>query len=185
MILKLDDLGSKNGICTAAPVLDYLLSMKIKTAIGIIADRLDNSALKAYSKYIDANNDRGEHLFEIWHHGLTHTNNNPPDGAKREFDGTGYQFQKQHFNKADSIVKNLLGVQMHTFGSPYNAVDSNTSKVIYKNANYKVMLLDGKKTNTENGILHMNNRVNMEVATGVPNFEQFVIQYNIYVDKNE
>ncbi|RKR83707.1 peptidoglycan/xylan/chitin deacetylase (PgdA/CDA1 family) [Mucilaginibacter gracilis] len=183
VILKLDDLGSKNGTSNAAPVLDYLLDMKIKTAIGVIAVRLDSTALKAYSKYIAAKNDKNENIFEVWNHGFTHTNNNPPGGDKREFDGTGYQFQKQHFNTADSIVFKLLGVQMHTFGSPYNAVDSNTTRVIAENKNYKVVLLDGKKSGYERGILHMNNRVNMEVATGVPNFDQFVIQYNNLIGK--
>lgn len=134
---------------------------------------MDSSALKAYSKYIVAKNDRNEDTFEGWNPDLTHTNKNPPGGDKREFDGTGYQFQKQHFNTADSIVLRLLAVQMHTFGSPYNAVDSNPTRVIAENKNYKVVLLDGKKTGYERGILHMNNRVNMEIATGVPNFNQF------------
>jgi peptidoglycan/xylan/chitin deacetylase (PgdA/CDA1 family) len=183
VILKLDDLGSKNGKSSAAPILDYLIQMKIKTSIGVIAVKLDTSALVAYSKYINAKNDQNESLFEVWNHGLTHSKDNPPGGDKKEFQGTGYQFQKAHFNKADSIVTKLLKVKMHTFGAPYNALDSNTAKVVVENSTYKVILLDGKNSTYENGILHMNNAVNMEVATGVPNYDYFVTQYNKLVNK--
>jgi peptidoglycan/xylan/chitin deacetylase (PgdA/CDA1 family) len=174
--MKLDDLGSKNGVSTAAPVLDDLLSRKIKAALGVIANRLDKTAPQAYSKYLNATNNTEEKLFEIWHHGFDHSNNNPPNN-NREFDGTSYDFQSDHFNRADQLVLKLLGVQMHTFGSPYNAIDSNTKKVIDKNPNYKVFLLSRGKSETVNGILYMNNRVNMESATGKVNYDYFVTQY--------
>jgi peptidoglycan/xylan/chitin deacetylase (PgdA/CDA1 family) len=176
IIIKLDDLGSKNGVSTAAPVLDDLLNRKIKAALGVIANRLDKTAPQAYAKYLNATSNKGEKLFEIWHHGFDHSNNNPPNN-NREFDGTSYDFQSDHFNRADQLVLKLLGVQMHTFGSPYNAIDSNTKKMIGKNPNYKVFLLSGGKSETVNGVLYMNNRVNMESATGKVNYDYFVTQY--------
>jgi peptidoglycan/xylan/chitin deacetylase (PgdA/CDA1 family) len=176
IIIKLDDLGTKNGVCPAAPVLDILLKRKIKASIGVIALRLDSTALTTLKKYTDATNDNGEKLFEVWNHGYDHSNSNPP-ANNREFAGTGYGFQFTHFAFADERVKKLLGLQMHTFGSPYNATDSNTLKVVEKNKMYKVFLLNGGKSEFTNGVLFMNNRVNMESATGQVNYDFFVTQY--------
>lgn len=176
IILKLDDLGSKNGLSTAAPVLDLLLQRKIKVAIGVIASHLDGTAKQAYAKYINATNDKGEKLFEIWSHGYDHSNNNPPN-KNQEFNGTSYEFQLDHFNRADQLVKNVLGVQMHTFGAPYNASDSTFNKVISQNSNYKVFLLSNMKTKETNGVANFNNRVNMEISTGNVNYDNLVAEY--------
>jgi len=45
VILKLDDIGVKNGVCVAKPVMDYLLQKNIKASYGVIANRLDSTAL--------------------------------------------------------------------------------------------------------------------------------------------
>jgi len=176
VIIKLDDLGSKDGVTKAAPVLDLLLARKIKASFGVIAKNLDKTAPDVYAKYINAKNDKGEPLFEVWSHGYDHSNNNPPNNNP-EFKGTGYVFQDEHFNRADREVLNKLGVQMHTFGSPNNATDSNTLKVLALNKNYKVIMLDGSPSGLRNGILFMNNRLNMESATGQVNYDYFVTQY--------
>ena len=182
IILKLDDIGVKNGNSKAKPVFDDLLKRKIKVSCGVIAKNLDSTSPQFFAPYLSATNDKGEKLFEIWSHGWDHSNNNPPNNNK-EFDGTSYGFQLEHFNHADAYVKQLLGVQMHTFGSPYNASDSTFNKVISQNKNYKVFMLNGMKTPETNGVANFNNRVNMESSTGNVNFDYFVTQYQKLKDK--
>jgi len=72
IILKLDDLSVKNGICPCIPTFDYLMNKQIKAGFGAIANRFDNTTLNTLQPYLNANNENGEPLFEIWHHGLDH-----------------------------------------------------------------------------------------------------------------
>ena len=175
IILKLDDLSVKNGVCQFVPTLDFLMKKKIKAALGIIAIRNDSSASMTLNPYLSVKNAKGESLFEIWHHGLDH--------VRPEFLGTGYEFQKSHFEEADQLVKKLLGIQMHTFGTPYNNSDSVTNLVFIENPNYKVFLFGGKTTNDTNGILYLDNRVNIENGTGNPEFGYFKENYTKNKDK--
>jgi peptidoglycan/xylan/chitin deacetylase (PgdA/CDA1 family) len=175
IILKLDDLSVKKGICQFVPTLDYLIQNQIKAGLGIIANRNDSSAAKILNPYLNAKNAKGESLFEIWHHGLDH--------VRPEFMGTAYEYQKSHFEEADQLVKKLLGIQMHTFGTPYNNGDSVTNRVLIENPNYKVFLFGGKTTNEKNGILCLDNRVKIENGTGNPEFGYFEENYTKNKDK--
>ena len=170
IILKLDDLSVKNGVCQCAPVLDYLIQKKLKAGLGIIAIRNDETVLKTLTPYLKATNSNNEPLFEIWHHGLDH--------IRPEFQGTGYDYQKSHFDDADKLIKKLLGIQMHTFGSPYNATDSVTEKVFSENPNYKVFMFSSLKKHAKGDFLYLDHRVNMENGTGKPEFDYFVENYN-------
>lgn len=181
VFIKLDDLGSlKNK--NAATVLDSILSKKIKVSIGVIAKNLDNEATEDYAPYLKARDDRGEALFEVWHHGYDHSLKNPPKDNP-EFNGTSYEFQFDHFKLGDELVKKKLGVQMHTFGSPYNTADSNTVAVIYKNKAYKVFLLKGGASGYRDGILYLNNEVKMENGAGNVSYEYFLSQYQAQKEK--
>lgn len=170
IILKLDDFDSKNGESAATPALDYLMNKKIKVATGFIAIRCDESALSVYATYLNAKNDKAEPLFEVWHHGLDHIN--------PEFDGKDYEYQKGHFEQADQLIKNLLRLQMHAFGAPFNHNDATTNTVIAENPNYKVTLFNKPIPDSKTGILNLDNRVNMEIATGKPDYNAFVKNYN-------
>lgn len=89
IILKLDDLSVKNGVCAFTPTMDYLVQKQLKAGLGIIAGRNDRTALKTLRPYLQATNPKGEKLIEIWHHGLDH--------SKTEFKDSTYEVQKLHF----------------------------------------------------------------------------------------
>lgn len=182
IIIKLDDLGSRHGRSTAAPVIDILVQRKIKAGLGVIAAQLDSTAGAAYGKYLAATNTKGEKLFEIWNHGFDHSNNNPPNN-NMEFKGTGYGFQKDHLAKAQAQVKRLLGITMRTFGSPYNASDSVTNTVIQQQGDIKVFLFGSFKTDEIPGVKNYNNRVEMEITTGQVNYDHFLADYRKYKGK--
>ncbi|NCB07386.1 MAG: hypothetical protein EOM73_04410 [Bacteroidia bacterium] len=169
VILKLDDLSAENGVCRCIPTFDFLMNKQIKAGFGAIASRFDNTALNILKPYLDAKNVKGEPLFEIWHHGLDH--------VKPEFSGTTYEYQKSHFEEADKQIKQLLEIQMVSFGTPYNASDSVTNRVISENTNYKVFMFASQNPTRENGMLYINNRVNIEKGTGNPDYLFFIENY--------
>jgi peptidoglycan/xylan/chitin deacetylase (PgdA/CDA1 family) len=134
----------------------------LKAALGAIADGLDSTTLKTLRPYLEAKNSVGDNLFEIWNHGLDH--------IRPEFQGTDYTYQKTHFDLADEKIKRIIGVQMHTFGTPFNGSDTNTNKVVAQNENYKVFLFSRVVPKIKSGILYLDHRTNMEDGTGNPEF---------------
>ena len=154
IILKLDDISVKNGVCQCSSVMDYLVQKQLKAGFGIISNKNDYTVLSTLNPYLKAINSRNEPLFEIWHHGFDH--------IKPEFQGTGYDYQKSHFEEADQQIKKLLGIQMCTFGTPFNASDSVTNIVISENPDYKVFMYSSIKPQQSNRILYLDHRVSME-----------------------
>ena len=124
---------------------------------------------------MNAVNAAGDTLLELWHHGYDHSRN--LETGIFEFKGRSYAEQKTSFDTANDIIKNLLGIQMRTFGTPYNASDAITNTVIAENPNYKVFMYSSVKSTT-NGVLYVDNRVNMENGTGNPEYAFFVKNYN-------
>jgi peptidoglycan/xylan/chitin deacetylase (PgdA/CDA1 family) len=176
IIIKLDDLGARNGVPSCKPVLDLLLQRKIKVGLGVIAMRLDSSAARTYSPYIHAVNDKGEPLFEFWNHGYDHSDKLPPSD-NFEFKGTPLAFQIDHLRKSDERVEMLLGIKMHTFGAPYNLADSICIQALEQRDNYRNILFGNPSVMGGSKLVNLNNRVNMESATGVVNYEYFLTQY--------
>ncbi|MFZ4455950.1 MAG: hypothetical protein ACOYOT_06990 [Bacteroidales bacterium] len=178
IILKLDDLGVLNSVFAASPVYDYLTSNKVKFGGGAIANRFDATSLGVLSPYLSATNAVGDTLIEVWNHGYTHTYD--AGIGIYEFSGETYANQKSHFDMATSAVKTYLGVQMHSFGTPYNASDATTNMVISEDPNYKAFLFSDIIPATSNGVTYLDHRVNMESATGNPLYNYFVANYNTY-----
>lgn len=177
IILKLDDFGA-NSSFSCAPALDYLITKEVKASLGVIAERLSINALEVYGKYINAVNSNGQHLFEIWNHGLVHSKNNPPNNNP-EFKGTSYAFQKSHFRQSSDLVFQRLGVKMHSFGAPYNANDQTTNDVLNELDEYKVVMFANPQIKN---VLNLNNRVNMEKGTGGVDYQYFLFQYRAKKD---
>jgi hypothetical protein len=95
-----------------------------------------------------------------------------------EFSGTPYAYQKAHFDSATAIVKRVLGIQMRTFGAPFNQLDSTFIQVLSEDTNYKALLFGKISPSHASGQMNLRNRVLIESATGVPNFDFFLKSYN-------
>ena len=176
IILKLDDLGVQNSVFTSSSAYDYLITNKIKATAGAIANRFDATSLGVLASYLNATNTVGDTLIEVWNHGYDHTYN--ATTGIYEFSGTTYADQKSHFDLATQTIKDRLGIQMHSFGTPYNASDAITNTVISEDSNYKTFIFSDLIPATPNGVLYLNNRVNMESSTGNPEYTYFVNNYN-------
>jgi len=178
IILKLDDLQAKAKLFNnALPVFDYLSNNSIKAGFGIMRmQNISDSQISDIINYLSKKDSNGEPLFEIWNHGLDHTRNNPE--GTWEFSGTSYEYQKAHFDSANSLIKNKLGITAHTFGAPYNQIDTTFLRVMSEDKNMKVLLLGKLTPDKSTGINNLKNRVNMEIKTGFVNFDYFVKNYN-------
>lgn len=166
IILKLDDFPEHIEIFKQ--VLDYLSERDIKAGLGVIAGKLDDSSTNFLRSYLKIKSNDKTNLFEIWHHGLYH----------EKFPDFTYEEQKARFEKGDSIVNARLGIQMHTFGAPFNASDSVTAKIISENPNYRVLLFVSASIPAGSNLMKLNYRVNMENGTGKPEYDYFVENYN-------
>lgn len=183
IILKLDDLEAKGSAFNACiPTLDYLAANKIKSGWGVMRmDDISESQIAMLKTFMGKTATNGEALFEIWHHGLDHSRDNP--SGTWEFSGTSYAFQKLHFDSASGILKNKLGITVRTFGAPYNHIDTTFLKVMSEDSNMKVLLFGKPAPSKESGILNLDHRVNMERATGDVNHDFFVSNYNASKNK--
>jgi hypothetical protein len=94
-----------------------------------------------------------------------------------EFSGTSYAFQKAHFDSATKVVQTKLGVQMHTFGAPYNQIDATFLQVMSEDTNYKVLLFGQLDPLPASGQTNLKNRVYIESATGVPDYNYFLASW--------
>ncbi len=94
-----------------------------------------------------------------------------------EFSGTSYAFQKAHFDSATNIIKTKLGIQMHSFGAPYNQNDTTCLRVINEDTNYKNIMFSQVTPSAGVGFISLTNRVFIESATGVPDSAYFMASY--------
>jgi hypothetical protein len=94
-----------------------------------------------------------------------------------EFSGTSYSYQKAHFDSATSVIKSKLGIQMHTFGAPYNQNDTTFLRVMGEDTNYKAIMFSQVTPSASAGFINLSNRVFIESATGVPDSAYFMSSY--------
>ena len=103
-----------------------------------------------------------------------------------EFSGTSYAFQKAHFDSATNVIKSKLGIQMHSFGAPYNQNDTTFLRVMGEDTNYKAIMFSQVTPPSSAGYLSLTNRVFIESATGVPDSAYFMSSYlskkSVYTD---
>jgi hypothetical protein len=90
----------------------------IPCTAGIICDSLQNadSETKEYLTSLHP------YKVEFWHHGWDHYKGS---SEVREFRGTTLEYQINHLQWGLDEADNI-GIDMHSFGAPFNAVDDNT-----------------------------------------------------------
>lgn len=169
IILKLDDYKVRNNTCKGLQTLAFLKEKNVKAGFGVIATYCDATSAKVFGEYLNAKNNNGEKLFEVWNHGFDH--------IKPEFKDTSFEYQRKHFLMADSIIIANIGVEARTFGAPYNANDANTLKVISLIPRYKTIFFSQVKPDQASGLFNLGNRINLEVKTGMPDSAFFVTNY--------
>jgi hypothetical protein len=165
IILKADDfvLSEKWG-----RFITYIENKKIKVSLGVVGKRLQNESLCDWIKLLSTNDN-----LEFWNHGLTHDCN---DQGIIEFKGTPYEYQLNHLQETQRLFKDKLGITVHTFGAPGNAVDENTSQALADIEEIKIWYY-GKTGSIK---LRLERKGEIESPIMHPDYNEFVKRYNQY-----
>ncbi|MDC7219237.1 MAG: carbohydrate binding domain-containing protein [Spirochaetales bacterium] len=194
VILKLDDLRD-NSVDKFTPVANYILENNLKASFGIngkyLEGKTEDDLFVVSSKYWDSTGN-----IEIWHHGWDHSK--ASDRSWYEYKGrdkderteyadlttnSNYERQLRDFQKNQEIVKEVLGITMHTFGSPYNQNDETFTEVINQFPEMKVVFFPrtpltkqiGLSITTDAGRLNIENG-----GTGKADYDYFLANYESY-----
>ncbi|MBO5370641.1 MAG: hypothetical protein J6B23_08210, partial [Clostridia bacterium] len=119
-------------------------------------------------------------LIEVWHHGYYHSYFNSDGEPWAEGDGgkngeyvLSYDKQLASFKATYDLLKENAGIEVRSFGAPFNATDDTTVKML--NENYpgvKVVMTalapaDLPQYTVTPGFMHLTNRIHVESVTGV------------------
>ncbi|OUU37239.1 MAG: hypothetical protein CBC09_07030 [Cellvibrionales bacterium TMED49] len=145
----------------------------VPVSAGVICNSIEKND-EQYSNWIRASHESG--WVEFWNHGYDHKRWKGENGLKfHEFNRTGYDHQKKHFETCQQLLGDVLGKEPIAFGAPYNAIDKDTLKVIHENSNLRLIFSYAKKnTSRVNALMVLRGE---QDGTGKPNFKKFVSAY--------
>ena len=146
-----------------------------KVSAGIICDSLEGAA-GTYSAWLKGHEESG--WVEFWNHGWDHKRWETPEKKKlSEFSGSGYAHQKKHYSDAQAIMKRVLGTSPIAFGTPFNAFDADTAKVLDEDPSMRLFFCNpGLKPLNHQTLVPMMLRGEHD-GTGKPNFAKFRDDY--------
>lgn len=172
-IIKADDIRGR----TAKWDRFFSLSKEkgVKVSAGIICNSLQGEK-GAYFDWLKHLQTTG--CVEFWNHGWDHKRWNADNGKQlKEFSGSGYDHQKEHFEASQKLIKKVLGIPPIAFGAPFNAMDADTIKVIRENPDMRLFFCYGSKKVPGKVSAPMNLRGENN-GTGKPDFTKFKVQYD-------
>lgn len=147
----------------------------IKVSAGIICNSLQGEN-KDYAEWL--NEWQSTEEVEFWNHGWDHKRWGGNDKKQtKEFSRSGYEHQKKHFEDAQAAMEKVLGRAPLAFGAPFNAMDSDTDRVLGENKDLRAVFCYRKRGLGGNIPLPMALRGEIDGA-GKPNFEKFKAAYD-------
>jgi hypothetical protein len=176
IILKADDFRISASSAVSPNWLrfiEFIARKKIKASLGLIGNSLPDKNPQYFDFVKELEESR---RFELWNHGYEHI-----IGAKdsegrvyREFMNTSYEYQVIHLVQTQNLAKEKLGLTLHTFGAPGNAIDENTRLALECVPEIKVwffgMDIPGK--------MNLIRRGEIEFPTHFPDFIRFTQAYD-------
>jgi len=146
----------------------------VKVSAGIICCSLETENSE-YCDWLRAQQASG--MVEFWNHGWDHKRwTNEQNERVWEFRGSGYDHQKKHFSDSQNIMEKVLGSPPAVFGAPYNAIDSDTLRVMNEDENMRLFFGYEQEVLNHTMIARMHLRGEND-GTGKPNFEIFKETY--------
>jgi peptidoglycan/xylan/chitin deacetylase (PgdA/CDA1 family) len=144
----------------------------VKVSCGIICGSLAG-ATEEYKDWLVANEKSG--FVEFWNHGWDHKAWEQDGKKLKEFDGSGYDHQKEHFVKSQEIVQQVLGHPPLAFGTPFNRFDEDTVRVLKEDTAIKLVFFKEPKIA---GIIPAGmSLLGEQDGVGQPNATKFAAQY--------
>ncbi|MFT5124984.1 MAG: peptidoglycan/xylan/chitin deacetylase (PgdA/CDA1 family) [Candidatus Omnitrophota bacterium] len=171
-IIKADDVWNRT------PKWDRFFEISqekgVKVSAGVICNSLAGNN-QSYEDWLRELHDSG--WVEFWNHGWDHKRWTTDEDVKfSEFGGTGYAHQKKHFDDAQAIMKHVFGKAPIAFGSPYNACDADTLKVMNEDPDLRLFFCYGRVGLKDKVLARMHLRGEND-GTGEPNFKKFKAAY--------
>lgn len=170
VILKFDDVKMWSYDGGFRDVKEYLDSVGVVGSFGVIANELedqsgvDKTGLYNFIKECEADG------HEIWHHGYLHT--------VEEYSTATSADMLTNFKKANDLVLKKTGIQMKTFGSPYNNASQTAIDMIANNfPGYKTFMYVSTNRTFPSGAINYSNYVTVETTTAEPSYELFLQNY--------
>lgn len=177
VVFKVDDLVSTpdGGVPERwKRVADLARERQIKFSVGIIANSLEGEK-PVYFGWIKEQRETG--LFEFWFHGYDHKGWKEEGRDVSEFKGTSYEHQKDHFVRSQALARKKLGFAFTTFGSPFNASDAVTARVLAEDSDITVWLYGDRANPAGKTVLDRVGAVSIEQPLFVPNSAKFIEGY--------
>ena len=149
----------------------------VPVSAGVIANSFEKQDGE-YDDWLKAWEATGK--VEFWNHGWDHRRWDEKGQTKSEFGGSGYEHQRSHIAKVQDAGKAALGKPFTVFGSPFNAMDSDTAKALNEFPDLKMVFchpgVEPTKELKGKILLPMFLRGEHD-GTGKPNFAKFKEDY--------
>jgi peptidoglycan/xylan/chitin deacetylase (PgdA/CDA1 family) len=147
----------------------------VKVSAGIICNSLEGDN-KKYSDWLNKLQASG--WVEFWNHGWDHSRGKETKGkSTSEFSKSGYPHQKKHFDDSQAIMKRVLGSEPIALGTGYNAVDSDTVKVMNESSTLRIFFGYSNPDGLKDTVVAPMKLKGEHDGTGKPNFQKFKEDY--------
>ncbi len=172
IVLKFDDVAQQgNGPGPRWQRLaDYLEAQQVKSGFGVICESLEKDN-PAYFKWIKDHQAKG--MIEFWLHGYHLRTATESVG---EFEKSTYDQQLAALTRSEQLAKEKLGFAMPAFGPHWSGTTVETEKAVQATPEIKLWLYGPKdsKYYTRESLVRV---MGLEIATGVPDYDRFVADY--------
>ncbi len=178
VILKADDLVHvpDEGWTRWVTYMDEMVVHRaVKVAAGAIGNRMSQPTeeIRARVKAWQATD-----LLELFNHGYDHASYPPPPdkatlpaGTTYEFQGRPYEEQLDHLQRTQQIIRDNYGVQMRSFGAPFNKWDENTVQALHALGQIDIWMFGSAKSECFN---LPRGGGEIEDANGVPSLAEYL-----------
>lgn len=176
VVLKADDMTSSHGDVPQGfdKLFTFLEGRDIVASVGVIGISLRSGGPR-YVTELRSELQTGR--IEVFSHGYDHSGGTQKDSLGRviyEFQNTPLTAQLQHLELTQDLARSQLGVTIHAFGAPYNAIDSVTVHALQEIPDIEVWYfgLPGA------GKLVLPRVADAEFPAFYPNFTKFLAGYD-------
>lgn len=124
VVIKADDFREKNRAWT--DFLEASRAADVKVSFGAIAESIhENSPDQAWMREQEKRGD-----VEFWNHGWDHKQWTTDGQTLSEFQGSGFEHQRDHLARSQAVLRSVLGRKCTALGTPFNGIDNDTAAAI-------------------------------------------------------
>ncbi len=166
VVLKFDDLGRASYNKNFDRVAQILEERNITGSFGTISYRFEDEANAAVVPYVKKWDKQG---IEFWSHGYAHT--------EEEFSTDPYDTQLESLKKALDVIKEMTGVEIKSFGSPYGGKSRDTLIMVKDHFPEMNTFFQGYLDDNVSSVYHLTKPCGIEVGVGVTDINRFLFEY--------